>query len=262
MWTIRRLVLAGALLLCASPAALAAVKTKVVDYKQGDTALQGLLAWNDTYPGKRPGVIVVHEWWGLNENTRKQARRLAEAGYVAFALDMFGKGKVTAHPETATEFMKEAMKDPEAEAARFDIARDILKQDPHVDPNKIGAIGYCFGGGVVLDRLRAGEDLKAAAVFHGSLGTEHPAQPGAIKGHVLVLVGGADPMEPPDLVAKLKKEMEDAGAKYDVVVYPGAKHGFTNPDAGKAGMAALGYNAGADRQSWAAMLKSFRTYLK
>jgi len=262
MTIVRRLVLAGALLCFVSSAALAAVKTKVVDYKQGDTPLQGMLAWNDSYTGKRPGVVVVHEWWGLNDNTRKQARRLAEAGYVAFALDMFGKGKVTTHPETATEFMKEAMKDPEAEAARFDLARDLLKADPHVDPTKIAAIGYCFGGGVVLDRLRAGEDLKAAAVFHGSLATEHPAAPGAIKGHVVVLVGGADPMEPPDLVAKLKKELDDAGAKYEVITYPGAKHGFTNPDAGKAGMPALAYNATADRESWAAMLKSFKMYLK
>ena len=261
MNAIRRLVLAAAMLLCAS-AALAAVKTKVIDYTQGGTALQGYLAWNDSYPGKRPGVIVVHEWWGNNANTRRQARRLAEAGYVAFALDMYGKDKVTMHPATAEEFMKEALKDPEAMAARFDLARDMLKKDSHVDPDKIAAIGYCFGGGVVLDRLRAGEDLKAAAVFHGSLGTDHPAQPGMVKGHVLVLVGGADPMEPPDVVAKLKKEMDDAGAKYEVIVYPGAKHGFTNPEAGKAGMDALAYNASADRQSWAAMLKMFRTALR
>jgi dienelactone hydrolase len=261
MFLIRRLVLAAALCLFAS-AAVAAVKTRVVEYQEGDTPLQGYVAWNDSYTGKRPGVIVVHEWWGENENTRKQARRLAEAGYVAFALDMYGKGKVTTHPATAQEFMQEALKNPDAMAKRFDLADDLLKKDPHVDPTKIGAIGYCFGGGVVLDRLRAGADLKAAAVFHGSLATEHPAQPGAIKGHVLVLVGGADPMEPPDLVAKLKKELDDAGAKYEVITYLGAKHGFTNPDAGKAGMPALAYNATADRESWAAMLKSFKLYLK
>ena len=261
MFLIRRFVLAAVLCLFAS-AAVAAVKTRVVDYQEGDTPLQGYVAWNDSYTGKRPGVIVVHEWWGENENTRKQARRLAEAGYVAFALDMYGKGKVTTHPETAQQFMQEAMKDPDAMAKRFDMAADLLKKDPHVDPTKIGAIGYCFGGGVVLDRLRAGQDLKAAAIFHGSLATEHPAEPGKIKGHVLVLVGGADPMEPADLVAKLKKELDDAGAKYDVIVYPKAKHGFTNPDAGKAGMAALAYDATADRESWAAMLKSFKMYLK
>ena len=261
MFPIRRLALAAALCLYAS-AALAAVKTREVSYSQGGTPLQGYLAWNDSYKGKRPGVVVVHEWWGHNAHARRQARRLAEAGYVAFALDMFGRGKVTTHPETAQEFVSEAMKDPEAMALRFDTARDLLKKDPHVDPTKIGAIGYCFGGGVVLDRVRAGEDLKAVGVFHGSLGTKQPAQPGVFHGHVLALVGGADPMEPPDLVKSFEQEMKNAGIPYQVIVYPGAKHGFTNPGADKVGMAALGYNASADRQSWAALLKMLRADLR
>jgi len=242
--------------------AFAGVKTREVEYRQGDTALQGFLAWNDATPGKRPGVVVVHEWWGHNEHARHQARRLAEAGYVAFALDMYGKGKLATHPADAEAFMNEATKDPEVVAARFNAALDLLKQDPHVDPARIAAIGYCFGGGVVLDQARAGADLKAVVSFHGSLGTSQPAQPGKIKARVLVLTGGADPMNPAGVVAAFKKEMTAAGAHFEVISYPGAKHAFTNPDAGKYGMAALAYDAQADKQSWAAMLKLFRTALR
>src|SRR5438132_8242611 len=168
MFLIRRLVFAAALCLCAS-AAMAAVKTRVVNYEQGGTPLQGYLAWNDSYPGKRPGVVVVHEWWGHNEHARRQARRLAEAGYTAFALDMYGKGKVTTHPAEAQAFMAEASKDPATMMARFDTARELLARDPHRDPRKMAAIGYCFGGGAVLNAANAGEDLKAVVSFHGAI---------------------------------------------------------------------------------------------
>ena len=257
--TVRGCVLAAGLTLALASPALAEVKTRVVDYKQGDTELQGLIAWNDQSTGKRPGVIVVHEWWGHNEHARNQARRLAEAGYVGFALDMYGKGKVAAHPDDAMKFMGEATKDPAVVKARFDAALAELKADPHVDPTKIGAIGYCFGGGVVLNMAAAGEDLKAIGSFHGALSALGPVAPGAIKGKVLVMTGGADPFVPPDQVEAFKKKMTDAGAKYEVVVIPGAMHGFTNPDAGKFGMPQLAYSADADKTSWAdllAMLKS------
>jgi dienelactone hydrolase len=239
----------------------AEVKTKVIEYRQGDTALQGLLAWNDVVAGQRPGVLVVHEWWGHNEHARNQARRLAEAGYVGFALDMYGKGKVATHPKDAEAFMTEATKDPAVIFARFNAALAQLKQDPHVDPDKIGAIGYCFGGAVVLAMARAGADLDAVATFHGSLahhGAHHaPAatgDKGRIKARILVLTGGADPMIPSQEVEAFKLEMTAAGARFEVVSYPGARHSFTNPDADKAGMDALAYDADADRQSWAALL--------
>jgi dienelactone hydrolase len=239
----------------------AEVKTKVIEYRQGDTALQGLLAWNDVVAGQRPGVLVVHEWWGHNEHARTQARRLAEAGYVGFALDMYGKGKVATHPKDAEAFMTEATKDPAVIFARFNAALAQLKQDPHVDPDKIGAIGYCFGGAVVLAMARAGADLDAVATFHGSLahhGAHHaPAatgDKGRIKARILVLTGGADPMIPSQEVEAFKLEMTAAGARFEVVSYPGARHSFTNPDADKAGMDALAYDADADRQSWAALL--------
>ena len=257
----RWLALVAACLAVASTA-LAAVRTQEMEYRQGETVLQGFMAWNDATPGKRPGVLVVHEWWGHNEHARRQARRLAEAGYVAFALDMFGKGKVTTHPADAEAFVTEATKDPEAMAARFNAALDLLKQDPRVDTARLAAIGYCFGGSVVLDQARAGADFKAVVSFHGGLGTSHPAQPGKVRARVLALTGGADPMNPSETVAGFKKEMTAAGARFEVISYPGAKHSFTNPDADKAGMAALGYNAQADKQSWAAMLKLFKMVLR
>ena len=238
--------------------ACAEVQTKVVDYRQGDTPLQGFLAWDDAAHGKRPGIVVVHEWWGHNEYVRNRARQLAKAGYVAFALDMFGKGKTTTHPSDAQTFMSEASKDPAALAARFQAGLDQLLQDPHVDKDKIGAIGYCFGGGVILERARAGDDLDAVVSFHGMLGAQTPAEPGKIKGRILVLTGAADPFVPADQVEAFKKEMTAAGANYKVISYPGAKHGFTNPFADQAGMTQLAYNRDADKKSWAEMLKLFK----
>jgi dienelactone hydrolase len=244
-------------LLTFASAASAEVQTREVEYKQGDTVLVGLIAWDGAATGKRPGVLVVHEWWGHNEHARNQARRLAEAGYVGFALDLYGKGKVTTHPKDAEAFMTEATKDPAVIAARFNAALEQLKQDPHVAPAKIAAIGYCFGGSVVLGRARAGADLDAVVSFHGALATKSPAEKGKVKARVLVLTGAADPMVPPEQVEAFNKEMNAAGAKFQVVSYPGAKHGFTNPDADKAGMDALAYNAEADKKSWAAMLELF-----
>jgi dienelactone hydrolase len=233
------------------------VTTRDVEYRQGDTVLLGLVAWDDALPGKRPGVLVVHEWWGLDEHARSQARRLAEAGYVGFALDMYGKGKVTTHPQEAQAFVAEATKDPAVLAARFNAALEQLKQDPHVDPKRIAVIGYCFGGAVALDMARSGADLAAVVTFHGALATKTPASPGKIKARILVLTGSADPFVPPEQVAAFEAEMKAAGARFQVVSHPGAKHGFTNPAAATHGMSQLAYDPEADRQSWAAMLKLF-----
>lgn len=248
----------AAVVLAAASAVSAAVKTRPIEYKQADTVLQGLIAWDDAAMGVRPGVLVVHEWWGHNEHARNQAVRLAEAGYVGFALDMYGQGKVATHPKDAEAFMNETMKDPGLIPARFNAALEQLKQDPHVDAEKIAAIGYCFGGAVVLGMARSGADLDAVASFHGALGTSAPGQSGKIKARILVLTGGADPMVPPEAVESFKAEMKAAGADFQVISYPGAKHGFTNPDAAKAGMEALAYDAKADKESWAEMLKLFK----
>ncbi len=250
----------AAILACAlAPSADAKVKTKEIEYKQGDTALQGFLAWDDAAKGKRPGVLVVHEWWGHDQHARNQAIRLAKAGYVGFALDMYGKGKVATHPQDAKAFVMEATKDPQVIAARFDAALDVLKKQPQVEAEKIGVVGYCFGGGIALNMARAGEDLDGVAIFHASLAPSGaPAQPGKVKAHILVQTGGADPNIPKEQVEAFEKEMKDAGVDAKVIVYPNAKHSFTNPDADKAGMPALAYDPQVDKQSWAEAVKFFK----
>ena len=254
-----RTIFIGALCAIAMVAnANAAIKEEPVTYTDGDVTMQGFVVYDDASQAKRPGIVVVHEWWGHNEHARNQARRLAEAGYVGFALDMFGKGKVTTHPQEAQAFVSEVTKDPAVLAARFNAALEQLKRDPHVDPRRIAGVGYCFGGAVVLDMARAGADFAAVVTFHGALATKTPAQPGKVKARVLVLAGDADPFVPPEQVEAFRQEMRAAGARFEVVTFPGAKHGFTNPDAGKFGMDALAYNADADRESWAALLKLFK----
>jgi dienelactone hydrolase len=247
----------------AASTAAGAVRTKEIEYKQDGTGtpLKGMIAWDDAKTGKRPGVLVVHEWWGLNEHARNAARHLAEAGYVAFALDMYGSGKSTEHRHDAEAMMNEAMKDPQAIVQRFSAALGQLKQDPHVDSQKIGAIGYCFGGAVVLNMVRAGENLKAVASFHGILATQAPAQKGQVHTPILVLAGDADPFVPKEQLDGFRKEMAAADVKADVIVYPGAKHGFTNPNAAKYGMPELAYDPTAAKESWEAMLKFFKENL-
>ncbi len=251
MWTVACLSLAMA--------AEGAVKTKAITYKQGDTELQGFFAWDDAHKDKRPGVLVIHEWWGHNEHAKNQAKRLAKAGYVGFALDMYGKGKLAKHPKDAQAFAAEATKDPAVVKARFDAALAELKKDPHVDAEKIGVVGYCMGGSMALAMARAGEDLDAVATFHAALSApETPAKKGEVKPRILVNTGEADPMVPQAAVDAFKKEMADAGANVEVISYPGAKHGFTNPEAGKHKMDALAYNADADKKSWEASMKMFK----
>jgi dienelactone hydrolase len=239
----------GALMLPA--AARAAVKTKEIEYKQGDTTLQGFLAWDDAAKGKRPGVLIVHEWWGANQHARNQAVRLAKAGYVAFALDMYGKGKVATHPKDAQAFMEELMTTRDVAAARFQAGLQVLKDQPQVDPEKIAAFGYCMGGGIALAEARAGADLKAVAVFHAGLKPMgEPAEKGKVKAQILAQEGGKDPMVPAEQVEAFDEEMKNAGVPHEVIIYPDAKHSFTNPDAGKAGMDALKYDKSADEKSF------------
>ena len=261
MKTTMRIAAATALALVG--AARAEVKTKVIDYTQGDTPLQGFLAWDDAAQEKRPGVLVIHEAWGENEHARNQALRLAKAGYVGFALDMYGNGKVATHLDDAEAFMHEASKDAAVLRARFEAALKVLQAQPQVDPQKIGAVGYCFGGGVALDMARAGEPLAAVSTFHAAMPppTEGPP-PGKVKPRILINTGAADPLVPKAKVEAFAKALRDAGAKVSVIAYPNAKHSFTNPDANKVGMEALKYDADADRKSWDATLKMFREAFK
>jgi dienelactone hydrolase len=254
--------MAAAFLALAGLAARAEVKTKVIEYTQGDTPLQGFLAWDDAAKGRRPGVLVIHEAWGENQHARDQAVRLAKAGYVGFALDMYGKGKVTTHLEDAKAFMAEASKDPVVVRARFEAAKKVLQEQPEVDPSRIGAVGYCFGGNVALNMARAGEDLAAVATFHAAVPSADQPVPGRVKPRILINTGGADPLVPKAQVDAFVKELKDAGANIRVITYPNAKHSFTNPDAAKAGVDALAYDADADRKSWEASMKMFKEAFK
>ncbi len=262
MRSVRSIAVAAVLVIgCAAVLAgrVPTVQSKEVDYKQGTTPLHGFLAWNDAITGRRPGVLIVHEWWGLNQYARNRAKMLAEQGYVAFAADMFGNGKVTTHPTEAQAFVAEATKAPAALMARLDAGLEQLKQDPHVDPNHLAAIGYCFGGAVVLSAARRGAGLDAVVSFHGAMPPPGPVTKGAVKAKILILAGGADPMVPKDQITRFVDEMKSAGADIRVITYPGAKHSFTNPDADKAGVQGLQYNAQADKESWAEMLKLFKS---
>ncbi len=240
-----------------SGVAQAAVQGKEVSYQSEGVTLKGYIAWDDATKGKRPAVLVVHEWWGHNEYARKRARMLAELGYTALAVDMYGDGKQASHPEDAGKFAAEVSKNMPVAKARFEAGMDVLRNDPTVDAGEIAAIGYCFGGGVVLNMARLGENLKGVASFHGSLGTDNPAQPGTIKARIVSFTGEADPMIGAASVAAFEEEMDAAGADYRVVTYPGAKHAFTNPDAdelGKKFNIPLAYNAEADKDSWQQMV--------
>jgi predicted methyltransferase/dienelactone hydrolase len=231
-----------------------------VTYEGGGVTLKGYLAYDRAREGTRPGVIVVHEWWGHNEYVRQRARMLAELGYTALAIDMYGDGRNTQHPADAKKFMEAAMQDPAAAKARFQAGMALLQAHPTTDPERTAAIGYCFGGAVVLSMARAGVDLDAVASFHGALGTQAPAEPGAVSAEILVMTGAADPMVPPEAVAAFEKEMKEAGADYEVVSYPGAVHAFTNPGAtelGKAHGLPLAYDESADEDSWSRMKALF-----
>jgi len=227
-------------------------ESKEVTYSSGTTELKGFIAYPATTE-KRPGVIVVHEWWGPNDYVRARAKQLADMGYVAFAIDMYGGGKVATHPDDAKKFMMETMGNMDEAVKRFDAAKALLASDARVDGSKLASIGYCFGGAVSLHMARIGTDLDAIASFHGNLATQKPMARGVFGGKIFVAQGAADPFVPKEQVDAFKKEMDAAGAVYEVVEYPGALHGFTNPAATENGekyKLPLKYDAAADAASW------------
>lgn len=230
------------------------IATEEVSYSAGDTQLNGYIA----YPSTRspaPAVLIVHEWWGHNDYARKRAEMLAELGYVAFALDMYGEGRSTEHPKEANAFMTQALNEEGAIQERFVAALELLKDDPRVESEEIAAIGYCFGGAVVLSMARAGVDIDGAVSFHGSLQGLAPIAEGEDT-PVLVLNGADDPMVPEEQVEAFKEEMNDSSMPFEVVNYPGAVHAFTNPKATEKGEEyglPLKYDAEADADSWQRM---------
>ena len=245
------------MVLMMASAAHAEVKTERIEYRHGDTLLEGYLAYDDSISGKRPGVIVVQEWWGLNDYAEHRAEQLASLGYVAFALDMYGKGKVTSDAKQAGEWAGAFRNDRRLCRARAAAGLEVLKKRPRVDPTRIAAIGYCFGGMVVLEMARAGDDLKGVVSFHGGLSTPNPDDARNIRAKVLVLHGADDPFESAAEITGFQEEMRRAGVDWQMVYYGGAVHAFTNPDAGKAGIKGVAYNEAADRRSWLAMRSFF-----
>ena len=229
------------------------IEGTTVEYASQGVTFKGYLAYDENLKGKRPGVLVVHEWWGLNDYARRRAQMLAELGYTALAVDMYGDGKTAMHPDDAGKFSSELMKNFDVAKGRFMAAIEFLKQQPTVDPTRIAAIGYCFGGGVVLNMARQGVDLKGVASFHGSLSAVKPAAPGMVRAKVLVLHGADDKFIKPEEIEAFKKEMSEAGVDYMFISYPGVLHSFTNPDAdalGRKFALPLAYNADADKKSW------------
>ena len=236
-----------------------------ITYSADGTTLKGYLARPAGASGKRPGVLVVHEWWGNNDYTRKRADMLAGLGYVALAVDMFGDGKTADNPKDAGTLSGAASKNLDVSEKRFAAARALLAGQPDVDAARIAAIGYCFGGGMALQMARRGVDLVGVVSFHGSLATQMPAKPGSVKAKLLVLNGAADPLVKPEHIAGFKKEMQDVGVTFTFIDYPGAVHAFTNPAAtenGKKFNLPLAYDADADKKSWAEMQKFLQTVLK
>jgi dienelactone hydrolase len=248
-------------LLIAIPA-VAVVEGRNIEYRAADgTVLKGYLAEDDSLAGRRPGVLVVHEWWGHNAYARKRADMLAALGYTALAVDMYGDGRMAEHPDDAGTFAGAVRKNLPVMKERFLAGLELLRAQPTVDPAKIAAIGYCFGGSVVLEMARVGLDLKGVASFHGSLGGGSTAQPGQVKARVLVLNGADDQAVSVGQIEAFKKEMAAAGVNYTFINYPGARHSFTNPEvdeiAKKFNMTNNAYHAEADRESWAELQRFF-----
>ena len=231
----------------------AAIKTEEVTYTVGDMRLKSTIAYDDGVSGKKPGIVVLPEWWGLNDYAKRRAHMLAELGYVAIAADLFGDGKVTNDPSQAGKWAG-ALKGNRTELrARCNAALDQLKKNDHVDAKRLGAIGYCFGGTSAIELARSGADLKAVVTFHAGLDSPDPAAGKNIKAKILVCHGGDDVFSPAKDIDAFEQEMRQNKVDWQMNVYGDAVHGFSNPDADKHGIPGIAYNAEADRRSWDAM---------
>lgn len=257
----RQTILVAAALLAGSGAAWAEVKTKQVIYTYEGVTHKGHLAWDDAVQGRRPGVLVVHEWWGLNDYARKRAEQLAGMGYVAFACDMYGEGKVTEHPKEAAAMATEVRKNLKTWQGRAQAALKVLQDDEHVDGTHLAAIGYCFGGSTALQLAYSGAPLAAVCTFHAAVPTPEPEQAQAIKAKIVICHGAADPFVKDETLQKARSAFEAANVNYQMNYYGGAEHSFTVPDIARAGVKGLAYHAEADRRSWEEMQLLFRATL-
>lgn len=251
-----RLFLAAVFMLATS-AAQAELKKETIEYKQGDTVLEGYVVYDDAVEGKRPGIIVVHDWMGFGEYGNWRADELAKLGYVALAVDIYGKGVRPKDTKEASEQAGKYKGDRALLRERVLAGLNELKKNPMVDADKTAAIGYCFGGTTVLELARSGADVSGVVSFHGGLSTPTPEDAKNIKAKVLVLHGADDPYVPADEVAAFQKEMRDAGADWQMVYYSGAVHSFTHKNAGNDNSKGAAYNEKADKRSWEDMKQFF-----
>jgi dienelactone hydrolase len=258
----RTMAMAAAIVMGTTGVTTAAVKTQVVEYRQGGATLEGYLAWDDAIQGQRPGVLVVHEWTGLGDYVKARARKLAEMGYVAFAADIYGKGVRPRAPQEAAAEAGKYKQDRNLMRARVRAGLTLLAANPRCDPKRVAAIGYCFGGTCALEIARSGADIAGVVSFHGGLDTPTPEDAKNIKCKVLVLHGGDDPHVPQKDVEAFENEMRAGGVDWQLVVYGGAVHGFTNPASGNDKSRGAAYDAKADRRSWEAMKVFFAEICK
>lgn len=228
-----------------------------VSHMDGDVELKGYIYWDDAFAGQRPGILVIHEWWGLNDYAKLRAEMLAETGYVAFAADMYGDGKMTREADEARGWMQQITANVDAWQRRAELALTQLEAHPKVDPEKLAAIGYSFGGATVMQLAYLGADLDGVVSVYGSLPPASPEQAAKIKPRVLVAHGDADSFVPSERIVAFKKALSDASVDWEMDVYGGARHGFSNPYADGYGMDGLAYQEEADRRSWMRMLAFF-----
>ena len=233
------------------------MKTQDIEYHADGQRLVGHLALDDTRSGKRPGVIVAHEGGGLSDHAKAAAGRLAEAGYIAFALDYYGDGLPLADLSQAMARLGVWMADPTGIRVRAHAALEVLVAQPETDANRLAGIGYCFGGTTVLEMARAGEPLKAVVGFHSGLATAKPAQAGVVQPKVLVQIGSDDPIIPPEQRAAFEAELNAAGVDWRMAIYGGAGHSFTNPEVNRLNRPGFAYHEASDNRSWRLMLDLF-----
>jgi dienelactone hydrolase len=257
----RVLMILGVLVWAMAVPAQAKVITQRVPYEHQGLKFTGYLAYDDVVQGKRPGVLVVHEWWGLNAYARSRAEKLAGVGYVAFALDMYGEGKVTQHPSEASQWSKQVTANVREWQQRAQAGLDVLMKDPRTDPDRVAAIGYCFGGSTAQQLAYSGAPVKAVVSFHGSLLLPKEDQAGRTRAKILICHGAADPFVPLTAVQDYLGGMAKSGLDWQMIVFSGAKHSFTNPDADKAGVEGVRYNKSADERSWGYMRQFFHEVL-
>jgi len=239
------------------------IKEENVTYTVGDKVYNGFIAWNENVKGKRPAVLVVHEWWGLTDYPKMRARKLAELGYIAMAVDLFGNGKIATNPTDAQSYTAPLYSNPQLAKSLLDAAQVKIKEYKQTDPAKVIAIGYCFGGAIVLNYAKLGGDLKAVVSFHGGLKGVTPDKD-LLKAKILVCNGGSDKFVSETDIATFKHQMDSIGATYTFKSYPGALHAFTNPAStglGKKFNLALEYNKDADLNSWNDMKKFLSSYI-